>query len=80
MESVAEIFKNRVIGVILTGMGQDGARGVKAIKQNRGLIIAQDKGTSVVYGMPKAAVETGCVDIVTPIEEINTNLYEVLQR
>lgn len=80
MESVAEIFKNRVIGVILTGMGQDGAKGVKAIKQNRGLIIAQDKGTSVVYGMPKAAVETGCVDIVTPIEEINTNLYEVLQR
>ncbi|MCD6465000.1 chemotaxis response regulator protein-glutamate methylesterase [Candidatus Bathyarchaeota archaeon] len=70
METVAEHYKSRVIGVLLTGSGRDGALGMRRIKEKGGVTIAQDEKTSVVFGMPKAAIEEGCVDIVLPLYEI----------
>ena len=70
MASLAEIYGSKNVAVILTGMGSDGAQGIKVIKEKGGITIAQDEATSVVFGMPKAAFQTGCVDIVSPLEKI----------
>lgn len=70
MESAAQIYGERCIGVILTGMGKDGTEGMKKIFEKGGYTIAQDKATSVVFGMPKEAIESGCVRQVVPINEI----------
>ncbi len=69
-ESAAASYKERLIGVILTGTGSDGAVGVQAVKKTGGTVIAQDEATSEFYGMPSAAIATGCVDFVLPLEEI----------
>jgi len=76
-ESVARNYKERAIAVVLTGGDRDGSRGVQAIKQMGGKVIAQDEATSKVWGMPAAAIETGCVDWVLPLDKIGkaiTNL------
>jgi two-component system chemotaxis response regulator CheB len=70
MVSAAEVYPSRAIGVILTGMGQDGLNGMTAIKNANGRTIAQDESTSVVYGMPKAVVDHGMADKVVPLEKI----------
>ncbi len=70
MQSAAKVFGAKNVGVILTGMGSDGANGVRAIKAVGGFNIAQDQQTSVVYGMPKVAAETGCIDSVAPLDVI----------
>lgn len=70
MISVAEVFGNRSIGVILTGMGKDGALGMKTIKEAGGYTIAQNKETCVVYGMPKEVVDNGNALAVVPLYEI----------
>jgi two-component system, chemotaxis family, protein-glutamate methylesterase/glutaminase len=70
MLSLAEVYGSQNIGIVLTGMGSDGARGIKAIKEQGGTTIAQDQKTSVVYGMPQVAFQTGCVDIVASLERI----------
>lgn len=70
MSSVAEVYGNRAIGVILTGMGRDGAQGMKAIKEKYGYTIAQSKETCVVFGMPKEAIENGSIQSVVPVSEI----------
>ncbi|NYE56873.1 protein-glutamate methylesterase/protein-glutamine glutaminase [Carboxydothermus ferrireducens] len=78
MLSAAEVAGSKTIGVLLTGMGKDGALGMKAIKERGGYTIAQDEETSVVYGMPKAAVDIGGVSRVLPLsaiaEEIAANI------
>ena len=68
--SAAQSFGARTIGVVLTGMGRDGAKGLAAVKASGGTTLAQDKATSLVYGMPKAAVELGVVDTVSPLDRI----------
>lgn len=68
MKSTAKTYASKNIGVILTGMGTDGAKGIEAIKKKGGVTIAQDKKTCVVFGMPDAAIKTGCIDFVTPLE------------
>ena len=70
MISMAEVFGAKNIGVVLTGMGSDGAKGIVAIKERGGVTIAQDQKTSVVYGMPQVAYQTGCVDTVVPLERV----------
>ncbi|NLI74296.1 MAG: chemotaxis response regulator protein-glutamate methylesterase [Euryarchaeota archaeon] len=70
MKSVAPVYGPRTIGVILTGMGSDGAEGMRYIKQNGGKTIAQSEDTCVVYGMPKAVIESGAADRVDPLEDI----------
>jgi two-component system chemotaxis response regulator CheB len=70
LQSVAALYGERGIGVILTGMGHDGLEGMKAIKASKGRTIAQDEKTCIVYGMPKAVVEAGCADKVVPLPHI----------
>ncbi|MEM2099244.1 MAG: chemotaxis response regulator protein-glutamate methylesterase [Candidatus Bathyarchaeia archaeon] len=70
MISLAENYGNKNIGVILTGIGADGARGIKAIKEKGGTTIAQNEETCVVFGMPNMAIKTGCVDIIAPLNRI----------
>ena len=68
--SAAQIFKNKTIGVVLTGMGKDGAKGMGAINAQKGLTIAQNEATSVVYGMPREAAEKGYTKFILPINEV----------
>lgn len=77
MKTVIRPTTGRLAGVILTGMGCDGAEGIAHIKQVGGLTIAQDQKTSVIYGMPKAAAETGRIDFVLPTELIADKLREL---
>jgi two-component system chemotaxis response regulator CheB len=70
MNSIAELFPGRALGVILTGMGNDGAKGLAALKETGGRIFAQNEDSCVVYGMPRAVVEAGIADKILPIEEM----------
>jgi two-component system chemotaxis response regulator CheB len=76
--SAAEAYGSRACGVVLTGMGRDGAEGLKVLKRAGGHTIAQDEATSAVYGMPRAAIETGAVDQVLPLDEIPRALVELV--
>ena len=78
MKSVAEHFGNKAVGVILTGMGKDGVEGLKAIKDAGGFTIAQDKESSIIYGMPKVAVEKNAVQISLDIKEVGNYLVNEL--
>lgn len=79
MKSLLKPLKRgRIIGVILTGMGKDGAEGIRHIKALGGMTIAQDQESSAIYGMPKAASETGAVDFVFPLDKISRKLVELL--
>jgi two-component system chemotaxis response regulator CheB len=77
-ESVAASFKERAIAVVLTGTGSDGSMGVKAIKKMGGTVIVQDEKSSEFFGMPGAAIETGAVDFVLPLEEIPNALITLV--
>jgi two-component system, chemotaxis family, protein-glutamate methylesterase/glutaminase len=70
LESVAAFAGPMSIGVILTGMGSDGARGSRLIKSAGGIVLAQDEATSVIFGMPAEAIKTGAVDEVLGIDDI----------
>ena len=75
--SVAEAYGAGTLGVILTGMGQDGVRGLQAIKNRGGYVIGQDEASSVVYGMPRAAAAAGLVDRVVPLDGVARALCEL---
>lgn len=70
MQSAALAYGRDVLGVLLTGMGSDGALGMQAIKAAGGATLAEDESSCVVFGMPRAAIELGCVDRVVPLEQI----------
>ncbi len=79
MNSLSDTGMENIIGVILTGMGSDGSNGVKKLKENnKGYIIAQDEQSSVVYGMPKMAFQTGAVDKVLALESITDEIIQYL--
>lgn len=65
--SAAPVFGRRLLGVVLTGMGNDGTRGVQAIKDHGGTVLAEDEESCVVFGMPKEAIATGRVDAIVPL-------------
>ena len=67
LRSAASVYGSRLATAILTGMGDDGADGVRIVKRAGGYVIAQDEASSVVWGMPRAAAETGAVDEVLPL-------------
>ena len=73
-ESVAEVFGAGVVAVVLSGTGRNGARGVSAIKERGGTVIVQNHSTSQYFEMPSAAIQTGAVDFVLPVEEIASAL------
>lgn len=75
--SAAEVFGRGTVGVVLTGMGNDGRDGVVAIKNAGGIVLAEDESSCVVFGMPKAAVGTGMVDRVLPLSGMARALAEI---
>lgn len=78
--SISKVFKERIISVILTGMGKDGAKGIVTIKAAGGITISQDEKSSTIYGMPKVAYETGAVDYVLPLDEIALKIKNLLNE
>jgi len=78
MQSVAKIYGSNTVGVLLTGMGRDGAEGMKAIKEWGGKTIACDEKTSIIFGMPQEAIKLGCVDKVVPLYEIADEIMKTL--
>ena len=78
-ESVAQYADLDTVGIILTGMGSDGANGISRMKAAGAYTIAQDEASSVIFGMPKQAIETGAVDIVLPLEGIPGHLIKTMR-
>jgi two-component system response regulator WspF len=78
--SAIEHWPGEVVAVLLTGMGRDGAKGLKALRGAGVLTIAQDRATCVVYGMPKAAAELGAAAEILPLERIAPRLKEIFAR
>lgn len=76
MKSVAEHFGNLAMGVILTGMGNDGAEGMNAIRKQGGLTIGQDAASCTVYGMPRACAELGALARMVPLFQIPTEILQ----
>lgn len=74
MLSLTKIPKKNITGIILTGMGKDGAKGIAHVKSIGGATIAQDEETSIVYGMPKEAAKTGAIDYILNPDQIKTKL------
>ncbi|HIJ81265.1 MAG TPA: chemotaxis response regulator protein-glutamate methylesterase [Desulfuromonadales bacterium] len=70
LESCAGIYRKRMAAIILTGMGNDGSKGVRAVKGHGGYVIAESEESAVVYGMPREAVATGVVDRTIPLSRI----------
>jgi two-component system, chemotaxis family, protein-glutamate methylesterase/glutaminase len=69
-ESIAAYARALMVGVVLTGMGNDAAKGVRAVKAAGGSVLAQDEATSTIFGMPAEAIKTGAVDEILPLDEI----------
>jgi two-component system, chemotaxis family, protein-glutamate methylesterase/glutaminase len=80
LSSAARVYGNGVIGVVLTGMGSDGVVGIRDIKKEGGKTIAQDESTSVIFGMPKEAIATGCVDVIVPIQNVSAELLAICKN
>jgi two-component system chemotaxis response regulator CheB len=76
-KSAAKYWGPGAISVVLTGMGCDGAEGTRYIRQAGGITIAQDEGSAMIYGMPKAAFDTGCVDMVLSLDQIPQELIDL---
>jgi two-component system chemotaxis response regulator CheB len=79
-ESAADAFGDRVTGVVLTGMGQDGASGMVAIRDAGGRTVVQDEDTSVVWGMPGAAVRQGAAQAIVPIDRVAVEIRRTLRE
>ena len=78
--SVAKFYGRAIVGILLTGMGRDGAEGMQTIVQAGGFTIAQDESTSIIFGMPKEAIDLGAAKEILPIHEIAPMLLELLPK
>ena len=78
-DSVADVLRQNAVGVILTGMGADGARGLMKMRLNGAKTVGQDKATCVVYGMPKAAFDLGAIDFQLPLDSIADKMIALAQ-
>lgn len=79
-KSAAKFYGRATVGILLTGMGKDGAEGLQYIAQAGGLTIAQDEASSIIFGMPKEAIELGAAKLILPIHAIAPKLLELLQN
>lgn len=79
MYSIADLNDRNVIGVIMTGMGSDGAEGLKRLKQNAAFVIAQDEESCVVFGMPKSTIKLGVVDKVVGLSNIANEIVKAME-
>lgn len=79
MYSIADLNDKNVIGVILTGMGADGADGLRAVKEKKGYVIAQDEESCVVFGMPKSTIKLGVVDKVVSLSNITNEIIKAME-
>jgi len=77
--SVAEQFGANAIGVIMTGMGNDGLQGIKKMKKNGAIIVAQDEESSVVFGMPSSVINADLADMVVPLSGMAGALTHILK-
>ena len=77
MKSVAQVFQSRAIGVIMTGMGSDGATGISAIDKQGGLTIGQDESSCAVYGMPRVCAQLGVLSRVLPLSDMPSYLIDI---
>lgn len=77
--SAIKVYGGNLVSAILTGMGRDGADGTSNIKDSGGITISEDKSTCTIYGMPKAAFETGKVDLVAPLNEIANRIIKIVK-
>ena len=77
MTSAAKVFGKNAVGILLTGMGKDGAAGLLEIKKHKGMTVAESKETAIIYGMPKAAVEIGAVQKTLPLPLIKDFLLKL---
>jgi len=80
MKSTADVYGPRTVGVLLTGMLTDGVLGMKAIKDKGGITIVQDEASSVVYGMPKAALAAGAAQFISDLSEIPNHITNALAK
>ncbi|MFI5279866.1 MAG: CheB methylesterase domain-containing protein [Gemmatimonadales bacterium] len=78
--SVAEVFGRRAVGLVMTGMGKDGAEGLRALKLAGAATFVQDKGTSVVFGMPAAALQAGAASDAVPLDRLADRAMAELAR
>jgi two-component system chemotaxis response regulator CheB len=78
--SVAKFYRKRTIAVVLTGYGTDGSHGVEAIGKMGGYVIAQEPSTSEAPGMPSAAIQTGYVNAILPLNEIGPALLDLMTK
>ncbi len=78
LKDAADVFGPCTIGIVLTGMGADGRDGLRHVKSHGGITIAQDRETSVIHGMPRAAIESGVVDQVLPLDKIPKAIVDIL--
>ena len=78
--SIAQQYQGKATGVIMTGMGSDGSVGIRLMKRNGAHIIAQDEASCVVFGMPKAAIATGVVDVITSLDNIAGEIAKTVLR
>jgi two-component system chemotaxis response regulator CheB len=78
--SVTRAYGSNAVGVIMTGMGNDGAQGCRQLKQRGAAIIAQDEASCVVFGMPREPILEGIVDVVAPLDEIATEIVRLVGR
>jgi two-component system chemotaxis response regulator CheB len=78
--SVSEVYGRKAVGVIMTGMGNDGARGCQEMKRQGAAIIAQDEATCVIYGMPKGPIDDGIADVVAPLDNIALEILRLVGK
>jgi two-component system chemotaxis response regulator CheB len=76
LTSVARVYGNRALAVILTGMGNDGSLGIKKIKEHGGGVLAESEESAVVFGMPREAIATGLVDKVVHLDKMAAKIIE----
>jgi two-component system chemotaxis response regulator CheB len=79
MTSIAGLFGRYVLGIILTGMGSDGAKGMRAIQEAGGITVGQDEATCAVYGMPRICADTGILQRVVPLDQVPGVILEAIR-